>query len=218
MPKRSRLYNVAGLTNRQRRNILEQQQQAPGLNEVEDLQKAYGRLFNQVNKYASQLQNITNVARGLGRQVDDLRKTESAYKLAGRAALLYVRTAGRTIRTAQAFGRESRTTVRALVDTARASTGSLRAIRSYGASFRALRGNERPLQAITKVLQRGATVLNRTRRGAEQTRASFDLMRTSSQRFSQSFTNVNRSLKASQDVIRLLRICLLYTSPSPRDS
>ena len=48
MPKRSRLYNVAGLTNRQRRNILEQQQQAPGLNEVEDLQKAYGRLLTRL--------------------------------------------------------------------------------------------------------------------------------------------------------------------------
>lgn len=205
MPKRSRLYRVAGLTNRQRRALLEEQQQAPGINEVEDLQRAYGRLFNQVNKYISQLQNITNIGRGLSRRVNDIRKTEGAYNRAASATNLYVRAAGRSIRSLQAFGRETGKTIQILNQTARASTAPVRAIRSYGRSLNSLKGNERPLRAILKILQQTSTVFSRTRRNSEQTRASFDLLRRTGTRYAESFRQISKSAEDSQDIIFLLR-------------
>ena len=205
MPKRSRLYNVAGLTNRQRRNILEQQQQAPGLNEVEDLQKAYGRLFNQVNKYISQLQNISNIGRGLSRRINDIRKIDGAYRRAGAGAGLYLRTAGRTVNALKAFARENRNTISSLRSTARASAEPVKAMRSFGRSLSNLRGNERPLRAVLKVLQQSSTVFSRTARNSDQTRASFDLLGNTVKRFRTSVSQVNKDAKEANDGIFLLR-------------
>ena len=209
MPKRSRLYRVAGLSNRQRRSLLQEQQQQPGINEVEDLQKAYGRLFNQVNKYISQLQNITNLTRGLDRQISEIAQAETAWRMAGRAASLYIQVAGRSIRSVQAFGREGRNLVNILRSTARESISPIRNIRSFGRSLNGLRGGERPLQAIRRTLQQTTTVLGRNRRGAEQARASFDLLSNTARGYGEVFRALNQHAKETDGVLSRVRRAII---------
>lgn len=169
MPKRSRL---------QRPNIRQQigsvTDELPEVNQVEDLQRAIGGLFQQLTRYTSQTQNVVNITRGFDKQVTEILNVDSGYKQLVASTNLYITSVGRVIRSYQSFSRETGRLLSGINGTYQALTQSSTAVRNFANSFSVLKGSEGFLQALQKILQRIVQVLNSIAKEATRTALSWE--------------------------------------------